>query len=114
MYRQGLCYLSQYTTESNDNCSDDVKIRATILPDQTAVTRSTTGYTVITGNIQMNFYKSSGNRKEINVVTKRCNFTITIRDCKKPTPYCINGIATVVMPVQDPSRYGLKILTKDL
>ena len=23
---------------------------------------------------------------------------ITVKDCKKPTPYCFNGIATVVMP----------------
>ncbi|MEP7320652.1 MAG: T9SS type A sorting domain-containing protein [Saprospiraceae bacterium] len=25
-------------------------------------------------------------------------FILTIRDCKKPTPYCYNGIATVIMP----------------
>ena len=27
-----------------------------------------------------------------------CWTTLTIRDCKKPTPYCYNGIATVIMP----------------
>ena len=27
-----------------------------------------------------------------------CYTTFTIRDCKKPTPYCYNGIATVIMP----------------
>ena len=27
-----------------------------------------------------------------------CDQIFTIRDCKKPTPYCLNGIATVVMP----------------
>ena len=27
-----------------------------------------------------------------------CTTTFTIRDCKKPTPYCYNGIATVIMP----------------
>ncbi len=27
-----------------------------------------------------------------------CTFKITIKDCKKPTPYCLNGIATVLMP----------------
>jgi hypothetical protein len=26
------------------------------------------------------------------------SYTITIKDCKKPTPYCFNGVATVVMP----------------
>ena len=24
--------------------------------------------------------------------------TITVKDCKKPTPYCIDGLATVIMP----------------
>ena len=27
-----------------------------------------------------------------------CDQIFSIRDCKKPTPYCLNGIATVVMP----------------
>ncbi|MCB9317894.1 MAG: T9SS type A sorting domain-containing protein [Lewinellaceae bacterium] len=27
-----------------------------------------------------------------------CETYFTIRDCKKPTPYCYNGIATVIMP----------------
>ena len=27
-----------------------------------------------------------------------CYTTFKIRDCKKPTPYCYNGIATVIMP----------------
>lgn len=25
-------------------------------------------------------------------------FVLTVKDCKKPTPYCFNGIATVIMP----------------
>ncbi|MEP7269165.1 MAG: hypothetical protein ABI844_16210, partial [Saprospiraceae bacterium] len=31
-----------------------------------------------------------------NEDTSKC--TITVRDCKRPTPYCYNGIATVLMP----------------
>jgi len=27
-----------------------------------------------------------------------CAFILTVNDCKKPTPYCYNGIATLVMP----------------
>lgn len=27
-----------------------------------------------------------------------CTFVLTVKDCKKPTPYCFNGIATVIMP----------------
>lgn len=27
-----------------------------------------------------------------------CTINLTVKDCKQPTPYCFNGIATVVMP----------------
>lgn len=27
-----------------------------------------------------------------------CTFVLSVKDCKKPTPYCFNGIATVIMP----------------
>ena len=30
-------------------------------------------------------------------VAEICTFILTVTDCKKPTPYCYNGIATVVM-----------------
>lgn len=28
-----------------------------------------------------------------------CSYRVTVEDCKKPTPVCIDGLATVVMPV---------------
>ena len=28
-----------------------------------------------------------------------CSYLVTVEDCKKPTPVCIDGLATVVMPV---------------
>ena len=37
-------------------------------------------------------------------------FALTVRDCKKPTPYCYNGIATVIMP----STGTIKVWAKDL
>lgn len=39
-----------------------------------------------------------------------CTFVLTVRDCKKPTPYCYNGIATVIMP----STGTIKVWAKDL
>lgn len=32
-----------------------------------------------------------------NVAT--CDQRVTLKDCKKPTPYCVNGITTVIMPL---------------
>jgi len=39
-----------------------------------------------------------------------CTFVLTVRDCKKPTPYCFNGIATVIMP----STGMIKVWAKDI
>jgi len=30
--------------------------------------------------------------------TDTCKINLTVKDCKKPTPYCYNGISTVIMP----------------
>lgn len=30
--------------------------------------------------------------------TDTCHINLTVKDCKKPTPYCYNGISTVIMP----------------
>lgn len=37
-------------------------------------------------------------------------FKLTVKDCKKPTPYCFNGIATVIMP----STGTIKVWASDL
>ncbi len=39
-----------------------------------------------------------------------CTFILTVRDCKRPTPYCYHGIATVIMP----STGTIKVWAKDL
>lgn len=39
-----------------------------------------------------------------------CTFILTVRDCKKPTPYCYHGIATVIMPTAG----EIKVWAKDL
>lgn len=38
------------------------------------------------------------------------SFVLTVKDCKKPTPYCYHGIATVIMP----STGEIKVWAKDL
>ena len=50
------------------------------------------------------------------MVSDRCgnedttSFRLTVKDCKKPTPYCYNGVATVIMP----SNGSIIIWAKDL
>lgn len=39
-----------------------------------------------------------------------CSFTLTVKDCKAPTPYCRSGVATVVMP----SSGSVEVWAKDL
>lgn len=39
-----------------------------------------------------------------------CSYTVTVTDCKAPTPYCRSGVATVVMP----SNGSVEVWAKDL
>ncbi len=39
-----------------------------------------------------------------------CTFILRVRDCKKPTPYCYHGVATVIMPTTG----EIKVWAKDL
>jgi hypothetical protein len=39
-----------------------------------------------------------------------CTMNLKVKDCKAPTPYCLNGIATVVMP----STGSIQVWAKDL
>ena len=43
-----------------------------------------------------------------NIAT--CMFTLTVKDCKAPTPYCLNGVATVIMPTSG----SLEVWASDL
>ncbi|MBK7373705.1 MAG: T9SS type A sorting domain-containing protein [Saprospiraceae bacterium] len=50
------------------------------------------------------------------IVSDRCGnedtstFVLTVKDCKRPTPYCYNGIVTVIMP----STGAITVWAKDL
>lgn len=39
-----------------------------------------------------------------------CTYVLNVKDCKKPTPYCFNGISTVLMPLSG----TVKVWSKDL
>ncbi|HRH99770.1 MAG TPA: T9SS type A sorting domain-containing protein [Saprospiraceae bacterium] len=53
--------------------------------------RFTTTYTAGTHKVTWTVEDQCGNKNT-------CSYTFTVRDCKKPTPYCLNGIVTVIMP----------------
>jgi hypothetical protein len=92
-----------------DNCSDQIRFRADITrPDGTHDKRS--DITAITGSgFTAGAYKIQVIAKDQCGNEDTCNFTLTIKDCKKPTPYCLNGIATVVMP----STGSVQVWAKD-
>jgi len=48
-------------------------------------------------------YDHCGNKSE-------CNNRLVIRDCKPPTPYCLNGVITVIMP----STGAIEVWASDL
>jgi hypothetical protein len=42
---------------------------------------------------------------------KTCNYILTVKDCKKPTPYCQSELITVIM--NDPIKKNITIWSKD-
>ena len=93
-----------------DNCSDQIRFRVDITrPDGMHDKRS--DITAITGsNFTAGAYKIQVIAKDQCGNEDTCSMTLTIKDCKKPTPYCFNGIATVVMP----STGKVTVWAKDL
>ena len=84
---------------ASDNCTNtgDIRFRATItMPNGSVETR---------GNIKSITDLFEAGSYKIKVwASDRCgnetvdSMTLTVKDCKKPTPYCIDGLATVIMP----------------
>jgi len=92
-----------------DNCSEKVLFRLEITrPDGSIEKR--TDVNAITGNFSSGLYqvKIIGKDKCNNEAI--CITNLVFNDCKAPTPYCLNGIATVVMP----STGTIEIWAKDL
>ena len=96
--------------KATDNCAETILFKIDLTrPDGSTETRA------ITNGI-WNTTFSAGTY--IAVITGKdhcgnessCTMKITVRDGKKPTPYCLNGVATVVMP----STGTLEIWAKDL
>lgn len=113
-----LCTVPSYTSpdfNASDNCTQrsDLSFRweLDIAADGKDILKS--------GPNQKNFHSTSlpkGTHKLFVIVEDNCgnedttSCLITVRDCKRPTPYCYNGIATVVMP----STGSVRIWAKDL
>jgi hypothetical protein len=92
-----------------DNCSDTLFFRVDITnPDGSHDRR--TNIQSIKGLFAVGSYKIFVIGEDGCKNADTCNFTLTIKDCKQPSPYCINGIATVVMPISG----SIQVWAKDL
>ena len=87
---------------ATDNCTpqEDIYYRYTLVPDGAT---SSTDYIYGEGNELDGVYDFG--KYEVTLIASdlcgnedSCIFDLYIIDCKKPTPYCYNGIATVIMP----------------
>ena len=77
-----------------------IEYRYTLIPEGVSNPQD---YIYGKGNILEGVY-DFGEYRAILIAEDRCGnadscmFDLLIVDCKKPTPYCYNGIATVIMP----------------
>ncbi|MEP7268932.1 MAG: SdrD B-like domain-containing protein [Saprospiraceae bacterium] len=96
--------------QGTDNCAEKILYRVEITrPDGSKETRidvqsiSGTGFTSGVYSVKVTGRDNCGNEAE-------CTMKITLVDKKAPTPYCLNGVATVIMP----STGSLEIWARDL
>ncbi len=55
------------------------------------------GTATITRNLVPDVYRIKVTAKDICGNEQLCNYKLTVKDCKKPTPYCYSELVTVVM-----------------
>ncbi len=88
--------------EATDECADDLNISYVIDANDDNVPEGGSQFSGNT-NDASGYYPSGTHRIYWTVedgcgnITE-CDYTFKVEDCKKPTPVCINGLATVVMP----------------
>ncbi|HQW02104.1 MAG TPA: hypothetical protein PLR30_06495, partial [Saprospiraceae bacterium] len=95
--------------QATDNCSEKVLFRLEITrPDGSIEKR--TDVTAITGHFSSGLYQVKIIARDNCNNESSCITNLVFNDCKAPTPYCLNGVATVVMP----STGSIEIWAKDL
>lgn len=99
-----MCVVPSYSSadfKATDNCAQpsEISFRYEVSTDQKSWTKSAPNKTRFTSNSLGEGLTYVRVIAEDNCSQEdTCVFTILVRDCKKPTPYCYNGIATVIMP----------------
>lgn len=92
----------QFNFSASDNCTpaDQIAFRWELIPfGSTVVSKrsipNVKGFNEVlsAGNYTLVVYASDKCGNE-----DTCEMKLMVKDCKKPTPYCLNGIATVLMP----------------
>jgi hypothetical protein len=95
--------------KGKDNCADVLLYRLDITrPDGSTETRI--DVKSISGTFSAGTYLIKITAQDHCKNEGTCTMKLNINDCKAPTPYCLNGIATVVMP----STGTIEVWAKDL
>lgn len=103
-----VCNVSEDCTASeadillgfvNDNCTPKDEIKAwytlTHIESNEVITGTGTRYK---GPLQVGTYRVHLWGEDLCSNRGSCEFEFEVNDCKAPTPYCRNGVATVIMP----------------
>ena len=94
-----------------DNCSDDIWFTLSIDADGDGLYESVQSHV---RNLKETYsrgtYKIKAEAVDHCKNVSNCTFTLTMKDCKAPTTYCLNGVATVIMPTSG----NLEVWASDL
>lgn len=97
--------------KASDNCSTDLTYTIYLDKNNDGVYDETvSNVTSLTKTMAIGKYSIKVEAFDHCQNVSSCTFKLELRDCKSPTPYCINGLATAVMP----SSGSLELWAKDL
>lgn len=83
----------------NDNCTPRTDIRTWYQLTHLASGTIINGVGAIhNGELKVGTYRADLWAEDFCSNRNHCNFEFEVKDCKPPTPYCRNGVATVIMP----------------
>lgn len=97
--------------KAKDNCNDDLWFNISIDQNNDGVYESVQNHVkTLKANLVPGQYHIKVDAIDHCTNLSTCTFNLTVKDCKAPTPYCLNGVATVIMPTAG----SIEVWAKDL
>lgn len=84
--------------DASDDCTDDLVYKWSLDIDDDGSVNATGSTNDASRTLPVGTHRIHWTVEDMCGNVETCNYDIIVRDCKKPTPYCLSEITTVIMP----------------